>query len=477
MDGTIGDQSSLLTNLTSFHTTVHHGSSPAYELYLHQSQLPQNDFIHALLPVLQTAPIELINPSHSHSHYHHPHFHNDLNGRLPASHNNRLDGRSTSRQQLDNRLDRLDRLDSDQLADGDRTNGYTDVQLVNANQLMNSDSQFNQNAHQPILIHHAAPIQHYSFVHFHPHLVHRHPPPSSPPHPLQTAPHPSNLQVLNRISNLNIPIVNQRPFSLLNKVQQLKQRLKQQKSKFKPAKLLDYHKSIKNFGKLSQLHKLSHYRTGKAKSDQPLTTVDPSGENGFRTKSRTGYLEIGSTAHLNQFGLETEGGEDDVQYLDHSVENNLDDSLNGRGSDSNRHPDNGLDNKLNDKEPTSRGNELSDKIVNNRAVSSKFDGHLNGTTALSANDTGNVINFLTPTSFIHTDLEQLFQQIKPGFVQHFNANLDQQHHHQLDSKYAYDLIGSNSTSSNFSQDINQNVQFDFKERTAPDSKSFYLSCF
>lgn len=284
--------------------------------------------------------------------------------------------------------------------------------------------------------------------------------------------------------------MNQRPFSLLNKVQQLKQRLKQQKGKLKPAKLLDYHKqNVKSLAKLSQLNKLNPYRTSKSKQfdAQQATSADSFGENGFRTTTpastskssliRTGYLEIGSTAHLSQFGLESEGGEDDVQYPDpHSDENSL--GSNNLDDHSNDHPDNGLDNRLVDhKDSASRGNELSDKIVNNRAVSSKFEeaGHPNDTSplvALSGNNTGNVIDFLAPTSLIRADLEQLLQQLKPSFVQQFNADLDHQPSHQLDlkSKYAYDLIGSNSTSANFSQDINQHVQFDFRERTAPDSK-------
>ena len=272
--------------------------------------------------------------------------------------------------------------------------------------------------------------------------------------------------------------MNQRPFSLLNKVQQLKQLLKQQKSKLKPAKLLDYHKqNIKSLAKLSQLNKLNPYRTSKQFDAQ---TAD---ENNSRattatspSKSRTGYLEIGSTAHLNQFGLESEGGDEDVQYLDHSAEN----SLEGNSLDGQSNPDNGLDNRLAD-HSASGGNELSDKIVNNRVVSSKFEeatGHLNNTSPLTAlstgNDTGNVIDFLAPTSLIRADLEHLLQQLKPALVQQFNANLEHPPSDQLDlrSKYAYDLIGSNSTSANFSQDINQHVQFDFRERTAPDSKSY-----
>lgn len=396
------ESTSLFTNLTSFH-------NPFYEFYLHQSQ---NDFITNLLPVLQTPTIDLLNHHYHLNHLNHQ-FNNDLSNRL----DNRLESRLDN--SLDNRLEPV----------------KTSNQLINSNQY----NQNPQHSQQSILIHHPIQQHHYSFYHLHPHLVHH-----KQQH--QNVHHPNlNTQVLNRISNLNLPIVNQnqRPFSLLNKVQQLKQKLKQQKSKLRQSKLLDYQlKNIKSLSKLNHFNKLTHQNNLRTKFDQQ-TTISPLSEqkNSLTTIStRTGYLEIGSTAHLNQFGLETEG-EDDLQYLD--TNNNLDNSLD---------------------ESNNKSNELSDKIENNKIVNSKFEA--NNLNESSTNQTGNVINLIVPTSLIKNDLEQLLKQIKPNFV-NYNHQLD------LKSKYAYDLIGSNSTT-NFNQDIDrENVQIDFKERTAPDSMFYF----
>lgn len=380
----------LSNRQTTTTTTTTDVRNPFYEFY----RLPPNDFLHSLLPVLQSPTIEILN--HLNHHLSHPH----------SSLNNDLAGR------LDNRLDRLDRLS--------HPTEYNHHQLINSNHLQSAHLH-----HQPILIHSPSRTvqRHYSFYHLHPHH-------SSSSHPTS---HQSN-----RFSNHHLPIVNQSPFALLSKVQQLKHKLKQPKG-HTPSSKLDYLnklKSLKQFNK----SKFSHLPVQLAKFDQQ-TTISPLNANGLTTisTSRTGYLQIGSTAHQNQFSLDTEGED----YLDNN---------------------NNLENNSNSLDQESTGYNQLSKLPNNDS-------------STLINNTGSG-NQLTPTvtNLIKNDLEQLFKQLKPNFVNFNHHQTDTDDQLDLKSKYAYDLIGSNSTITNFdNQDINnQNVQVDFRERTAPDSMCFFV---
>lgn len=426
-------QSNLFKNLTRQSKNY----NPFLEFYtLNQplslaDQTPlQNEFVHTILPVpIHNLPatIEILN-----HHYHLNQFKKQFNNQLSSKSPKRIDRLDDH---LDNRLNnQLDnRLDNNQLIN---SNQLTNHQFINNNQ--------NPHHHQPILIH---PIQSsyspfYSSLHSQqPHLIHQ--------KQLQNL---HNSQLINRASLTNFKsIVNQTPsFNLLSKVQQLKQKFKQQKLKLRQAKL-DF--QLNQLNKLNTLKKKESHRL----NDQIVTTTYSPliRENSLTTSSslsRTGYLEIGSTAHLNQFGLEAD--ENDLQYVD----NNLDEQTPSAQETTN--DESSKSEQLNT-------SELSNKILNNKIISNKFNES-------STNKTGNVNNILTNqqlipavTSLIKNDLEQIFRQFKPANLINFNQ-FSQQNLDQLDlkSKYAYDLIGTNATN----QQFNQNFQVDFKERTAPDSK-------
>lgn len=424
--------------------TLKNANNPIYEFYLPAaSQLPQNDFIHNLLPVLQSPTIDLLNHLNSHLNHHHHSFNNDLN---------RLD-------QLD-QLDRLDQLDNrfEQRRSNNHQNEFNNNHLLHQNPSTH---------HQSILIHHRPTTiqRQYSFYHLkpHPHLIH-HQISSSNYHSFYH-PHHSH-QILNRLSTnrrYQQSIANQSPYTtLLSKVQQLK--FKPSKNKFKN----HLHQSKNDFFYLSRLKNLNDQLTASNKKTDAhhhlpvqltkleklnkldkltiTSTINPLNEPTISTtihstsSSGTGYLQIGSTAHLNQFSFDTEGED---------------------------YPDNNLDDEIN------KANQLNSSFY-------KIDSPslLSSSSSLSTiNSTGNelITNLLTPssTSLLKNDLENFLKQIKPNFV-NFNNHQTSQDDLQS-SKYAYDLIGSNSTVTNLNnQNFHQNIQVDFKERTAPDSTLLFF---
>jgi len=361
--------------------------NPFVEFY----KLPPNDFLHNVLqPVLQSPTIEILN--HLNHHLAHRTSSNDLNTR-------RLDHRTNY------------------------NHDYNNHQLINSNHQPTAHQSHLH--HQPILI---APSTRHYYYHL-PHLTH-----------LLHTPH----QLNNKNNNNNRysthyshrSIVNQTPFSLLSKVQQLKHKLKQQKTK------LDYNlsklKSLKNTKQQPAQSTISSSGTFEQIGLTTLATVPSS-------SLRTGYLQIGSTAHQNQFSLDSEG-DDYVENSSNDLEQISNDLVN-----------------YNHNYEHLAKTEL--QTTDNNVKTTKID--------VLTNQTGNSNNadLLTQskvTSLFKNDLEHLLKQIKPNFVNfnhHQTATADQL---DLKSKYAYDLIGTN-TSTNFNnQDINQNVEVNFKERTAPD---------